>query len=64
MENNVSEDVVVEGVALQGEGIVSGRRVEDDRYEWPNFLDTRHLSVEVSDDCDLILQERRDHRGH
>jgi hypothetical protein len=35
---------------------VRGRTVEDDVDERPNVLDTYRLSVEVSDDRDLILR--------
>lgn len=40
-----------------------GRTVEDDVDERPNVLDTYRLSVEVSDDRDLILRGGRDQRG-
>lgn len=63
--DGIDEDVVVEGVGLKGEerlvvpaSVVGGRRVEDNEDEQPDSLDTNHLSVEVSDDRDLVLRGR------
>jgi hypothetical protein len=68
--NKVGNDVAVDDVAVKGEvhlvalaGVVRGHMVEDDEDERPDVLDTCRLSVEVSDDRDLILRGVRDQRG-
>ena len=63
--SGVGDDVVIEGVALNSEehlvapaGVVSGHGVEDDGDECLDVQDTRYMSVEVGDDCDLELRRK------
>lgn len=67
-ENGVGEDVVIQGVELEGEedrvtpaGVGGGSRVEDDGSQRADVLDTRCLGVKVNDDGGLVLRGRSDH---
>lgn len=59
--NNVGDDVVIEGVAMQNEdgvtlaSIGGESRVEDYENQQSNVLDTNHLSIEVGDDSSLVI---------
>lgn len=69
-ENGVGEDVVIQGVAVEGEedgvtptGVGGGSLVEDDGSQRADVLDTRRLGVKVSDDGGLVLREGLDDGG-
>lgn len=59
--NNVGDDVVIEGVAMQNKDEVTlasiggESRVEDYENQQSNVLDTNHLSIEVGDDSSLVI---------